>query len=648
MAKMIIFVPTETMQAQAENVVRAMNVDGLVLRETSATVVATARREQENGAVVAVARGNQANMLLRGSSIPVIEIVMSGQNLAMLFAQARELSGKEHPKLALVGFPNMFGDVSTLAKVMNLEVETFFSSESRDITALVERAWDAQADVVIGGEIAIAHAARLGMTHLFLQSTQDSIETAVRLAKRVLYAIELEKRRSAEIASLLDYSFDGVLRLDSDGNVLYANYLAERIFRMEGKALQGKNIEDLLWLEENDHPLKAAMRQRKNVFGCVVRIRRRGAMNAPAAEGKGGSGSQVLMSNLAAVNVDSENMGFILSVQESRKIEELEEQIRRERSARTDVARGRFEDFHTKSPSLIEVRDTAVKYARYDHPVLIVGENGVGKRMLAECIHNSSMRSDRPFVAVDCGGFSETAQQALLMGDGESWGAFRAAHTGTLLIENVDRMAESCQYQLFHAIAHGSIVTSNGRVKLPVNVRVICTTTQSLYRKVQEGTFLAALYSRLSQLELNMPPLSQRSEDLPELLDVYIEKYSMIYRKYVSLSPEAKKLIYSWTWVGHLRQFELFCEKLVMIADDKVITEGFVMKHLPKPYGVKIPGESGDNRPILVVSDTEGADILSALKRHQGNRLAAAADLGISKTTLWRKMKKYGIDKSYK
>ena len=115
-----------------------------------------------------------------------------------------------------------------------------------------------------------------------------------------------------------------------------------------------------------------------------------------------------------------------------------------------------------------------------------------------------------------------------------------------------------------------------------------------------------------------------------------------------SSTPEAKKLLFSWNWVGHVRQFELFCEKLVMIADDKVITEGFVMKHLPKPYGVKIPGESGDNRPILVVSDTEGADILSALKRHQGNRLAAAADLGISKTTLWRKMKKYGIDKSYK
>ena len=636
------------MQTQAEQVVAALNVDAVVRRESSDSIVAAARQEQEKGAVVAVARGNQANRLLRECDIPLIEIVMSGQNLAMLFSQARTLSGKEMPRIALVGFQNMFGDVDTLAQVLGLEVQTFFAQNSHDLIAAVNQARAWNADVVIGGEIAMEQAAKLGMTHLFLQSTKDSIETAVKLAKRIVYAIDLEKRRSAEITSLLDYSFDGVMRLDSTGRVLTANYLSERIFRMEAKQLQGKHIAELMDLGTPDHPLNAALRDHANAFGCTVRIRRRGQGDGQGA-GKPAPGSQVLMANLAAINVDSENMGFILSVQESRKIEELEEQIRRESNPPGDVAHGTFAEFQTASPVMIEVRDTAMKYARYDHPVLLVGESGVGKRMLAECIHNFSLRSDRPFVAVDCGGLSESSQQTLFLGDGDQRGAFRTAHTGTLLIENVDRLAESCQYQLFNVISHGSVLTNNGRSKLPVNIRVICTTTQNLYRRVQEGAFLDPLYSRLSQLELTVPPLSQRSEDLPALLEAYLEKYGMIYRKYISLTPEAKKRLFSWNWVGHVRQFELFCEKLVMIADDKLLTEEFVMKHLPRPFGAEEEAELMDRgQPVLVVSDSEGADIMDALRRTHGNRMAAAEELGISKTTLWRKMKKYGIDRTYK
>ena len=648
MAKIVIFVPTQTMKTQAERAVTALNADAVVLRETNDSIVAAAQREQEKGAVVAVARGNQANRLLRESDIPLIEIVMSGQNLALLFSQARTLSGKEHPRIALVGFRNMFGDVETLAQVLEMEVETFFSRNSAELLDAVEKARQWQADVVIGGEIAVSHAAKLGMTHMFLQSTQDSIETAIKQAKRIVYAIDLEKRRYAEITSLLDFSFDGVIQLDSSGHILKANYLAERIFRMDAKQMQGKSIEEMLDLETADHPLNAGLLAHSNVFGCMVRIRRRGQGDAHISA-KPAASSQVLMANLAAINVDSENMGFILSVQESRRIEELEEQIRRERNSQGDAAHATFSDFQTASPLMTEVRDTAMKYARYDHPVLLVGESGVGKRMLAECIHNFSLRSDRPFVAVDCGGMSESSQQTMFLGDGDQRGAFRTAHTGTLLIENVDRLCESCQYQLFNVIARGSVMTASGRSKLPVNIRVICTTTQSLYRRVQEGAFLDPLYSRLSQLELTVPPLSQRSEDLPALLETYLEKYGMMYRKYISLTPEARKLLFSWNWVGHVRQFELFCEKLVMIADDKLITEEFVAKHLPRPFGAEEEGEGPDGgQPVLVVSDAEGAQILNALRRCHGNRMAAAEALGISKTTLWRKMKKYGIDKTYK
>ena len=649
MAKMVIFVPTYEMVSQAENVIRDLNVDAVVRHVSSDTIVDAAREEQEKGALVAVARGNQAQVLLQESGIPLIEIVMSGQNLARLFDEARKLSEQENPRLALIGFRNMFGDVETLAQVMHLEVQTFFAENRDDIHRCVDEARIWQADVVISGETGLKYAQGLGIKCLFLHSTQDSIETAARLAKRVLYAIELEKIKTAEISSLIDYSFDGVFRLDATGLIVYVNYLVERIFRKDASQLVGKNIRDFLLLDDPDNPLNVAMRNHSNAFGCPVRIRREAVNEQELDADSGPESNQVLMANLAAIDVESQNEGYVLSVQESRRIEELEEQVRKERSLQEKKASHTFADFKTISPLMMEVRDTAMRYARYNHPVLLYGENGTGKRMLAECIYNHSLRADRPFIAVDCGGLSEKMQQQLFLGDGLHRGAFHDAHTATLLIENVDRLSELCQYQLLHALSYGSVVLKEGRAQLAVSIRVICTTSQNLYKQVQNGTFLDELYSRLTQLQVNIPPLSAHREDLPQLLDSFIEKYGMIYRRYITMTQEAKNLIYGWNWFGNTRQFELFCEKMVMIAEDKTITEEFVMKHLPKDLDSEgEPADGSERQPVIIVGDSQGAKIMSALRQHNGNRAAAAEELGISKTTLWRKMKKYGIEKTYR
>ena|GEM_PF-153674 len=646
MANMIIFPPTREMIPQAERVVREMNVDAVIRYENSSTIVKAAEEEQNNGALVAVARGNQANVLLRESSIPLIEIVVSGQNLAKLFYEAKKLSMKENPRIALVGFQNMFGDVTVLAEVLDIQVRTFFAENSEGIRKKVEDAAEWQADVLIGGEMAVSCGAELGMTCLFLHSTDDSIETAVKLARRVLYAIELEKKRTAEVTSLMDYSFDGVLKLDPSGTIVYANYLAERIFRQDAKSLSGREITSLLYLDDPENPLVTGIRTHTNVFGCPVRIRR---TSENPADDSDNSQSQVLMANLAAINVYSNNEGFILSLQESKRIEELEEGIRRERNSHENVARSTFADLKTASPAMKRAKDMAMRYARYNHPILLVGENGVGKRRFAECIHNFSLRADKAFISVDCGGLSNAMQEKMFMGDGSRRGVFYEAHTATLLIENVDYMAESCQYQLLHVLDHGDVVLNEGRIRLAVNIRVICTTTQDLYQKVKEGKFLNALYSRLTQLQLTVPPLSQRREDLPELLETCIEKYGMIYRRYITLTPEAKQIIFDWNWFGQVRQLELFCEKLVMIAEDKVITGDYIRRYLPVAHEEDaLPETSSEGQRIVVVSDMESARIMDALREYKGNREAVANALGISKTTLWRKMKKYNIDKKYR
>ena len=250
-------------------------------------------------------------------------------------------------------------------------------------------------------------------------------------------------------------------------------------------------------------------------------------------------------------------------------------------------------------------------------------------------------------MAVDCGGLSAQMQHTQFMGapDGRTKGAFEIAHTGTLLIEHVAMLDEYCQYQLLTVLKHGCLAGLDGRMMLPVDVRVICTTGRDLYQRMRQGRFLEPLYCMLTQLELLVPPLSERVQDLPGLLDQSIEKYSTLYRKYVQLSSDAREKIYAQHWGGNVLQLQLFCEKLLLLADDKLITGDFVSRHLPRSFAASQP--SAAPAP-LVVHSAEEAQLIELLEKHGGSRTLTAEALGISKTTLWRKMKKYGIAEKYR
>lgn len=630
MSKLVIAVPNQIMVTQAENAARSLGVDATVLLENSRTVVESVKREREHGAAVAIARGNHANLLLHETDMPLVEIVLSGQNMAMLFSEARRQCEKENARIGLVGFRNMFGDTSTLAQVLGVNVMPFLANRTDELRLCTQKAAEAGVDIVIGGEIVAEEAEKLGLKHLFLHSTQDSIETAIAVAKRILYAIEMEKHNAAEFASLVNYSFDAVLKLDAQGNVAVSNYMAEKIFRRRGEALHGMHLSELIDLGSESNPISAAMRDKRSVYAITVK-----------------AGNQALIANFAAINVEGQNVGFILSLQEFQKIEDLEEQIRKERYSKGYVAMQTFDDLPTVSPVMREVKETAMKYARYDLPVMLIGEVGVGKRALAECIHNFSLRKRNPFVSVDCGGLSAKMQQTQFMGDGHSTkGAFEIAHTGTLLIEHVSMLDEYCQYQLLHVLKHSCLVGLDGRMMLPVNIRVICTTGKDLYQCVRDGKFLEPLYCMLTQLELLVPPLCERAEDLPALLDMTIEKYSTHYRKYVHLLPEARELIYAQPWGGNILQLSLFCEKLLILADDKQITGEFVRRHLPRSFA---PAQQSTQRSLpMVVHSEEEAQLIEALEKHGGSRSLAAEALGVSKTTLWRRMKKFGIAEKYR
>ena len=628
MAKILVATPGKEMFMQAADVVEGAGIDAEVVIVSSQTVLSIVEQKRSEGAVVVVARGNHAHLIKNRTDMPLIEIVLSGQELVQLIQQGVQEAKKENPVIALIGFRYMFSDPEPFAQILHADVRIYYAASSETLPDVVEQAKEDGADVIIGGEIAVHYAQSIGMKTVFLASSKASLLTALSTASRVLYGIELEQKKSAEFLSLLNYSFDAILKLDNDGCVQIANYMAEKLFRKRAQELYGKSISELFEIDSHSL-LQEAFQNHTNAYSIIIRTKR-----------------DALIANLASVTVDGSSEGFILSMQEFKRIDELEEKVRTDRYQNDKTTKMTFAQLQTKSVRMREVYDDAVYYAQYDLPVLIVGVFGSNKPQLAQCIHNAGTRSKRPYVSINMTGASPEMQHTQfsgIRGGNEIKSVFETAHTGTLFIDHVDLLDTSAQMQLLNVLRDGFIKRSDGRPLLPVNVRIIAATDKNLYDLVREGKFLEPLYCHLSQLELRMPTLRERIEDIPDLIESFLNKYAEQYRKFVTIEPEAQALIHAHPWEGDVLQLSLFLEKLVILARDKQLDKHFVQKNLPFIQNPSDYLAKGLPSVPPVYYSHEESMIIEALKANNGNRAAVAESLGISKTTLWRKMKKYGI-----
>ncbi len=636
MSKLLLVMPTPQMFREAQELIKEEALDAQALLVSSADVVEQVTNAQMQGALVAIARGNQANLIIKHCSIPVVEIVLSGQAIALLLSRAKALLQTQRPRVAFVGFRNMFGDTLVFEEVLGVSILNLYVDTSADIPQAVHRAKAEGVDLLIGGEIAMQTAEQIGLKALFLESARDSILEAVKTALRVLYAVELEKKNSNEIMALLNYTFDGVLRINAQGRVDLANYMAEKVFHRRKEDLVGRHIGELLDTTPDD-PISLALREGKNTYAAVMRF-----------------GNIALVVNVAAVTNEGRVDNVILSFQEFRTIDELEEGIRQERYFMGYTARWQFSDLEIKSPQMTQARDLAIRYARYDLPITLSGELGTGKRAFAQCIHNASLRKKNAFVTMDCTGLPGDIQRTMLMGrrigtsgGTEQRGCFEIAHKGTLYLSGIQSLDPFCQHQLLRMLREKSIMIENSPRVLPLDVRIICSAEGDLAACVARGDFSQALYCLLSQLEIRLPPLRERALDVPLILERAIGSYNRMYHKFVMLTDSARALILAQPWEGNGLQLELFCEKMVILTDSKLIDEALVRAHLPLQF-TSAP-HTGDSAaiPAVVYESPEKDTLLRLLAKHKGHRTAVARELGISKSTLWRKMKRFDIVVSF-
>jgi Response regulator containing CheY-like receiver, AAA-type ATPase, and DNA-binding domains len=304
-----------------------------------------------------------------------------------------------------------------------------------------------------------------------------------------------------------------------------------------------------------------------------------------------------------------------------------------------------FADIIGNSPAIRDVFSLIDKVARTDANVLILGENGTGKELIARAIHQRSLRKNNSFVSVDMGAITETLFESELFGHKKGAftdaredrpGRFELANGGTLFLDEIGNLSLSLQSKLLSALQSRQVTRVGSNQPQAVDIRLICATNMPLPKMVQEGTFRQDLLYRINTVEIHVPPLCDRVEDIPLLAQHYLSYYAKKYHKNVrSITPEAMDKLKRYAWPGNIRELQHSIERAVIMTDSETLQESdFLLSRTLT---------SSTSNHTLNLDEVEKSAIVKALQMHNGNISKAADELGLTRASLYRRMEKYGI-----
>lgn len=584
---------------------------------------------------VVVARGITASVAQKHmGDIPVIKLPVSGYDVIRAALECRDRLGAT--KIAIVGSEDMVYGARSIKELTGIDAITAIVDNEDDMQKSLEALKREGIDVVCGGLVATLVAGQLGMKAVFIRSGREAIYQVLTEAKRAYHIKRQEQERSERFRTFMDYSIEGIVAVNEQGDINLVNAAAAHITGLAGK-LEGKPADDIL----------PELR--------LGRILATGT--AEIGEIKTLGGRQVVI-NTAPITIKEHTVGAIATFQPVLSIQELEGKIRQKIYHRGHSAKMNFADILGDSEAIKRAIAIAKEYCKVDSNVLIVGETGSGKEMFAQSIHNASDRAPGPFVAFNCAALPENLLESELFGyvggaftgaakEGKA-GLFELAHRGTIFLDEVSEISIKMQGRLLRVLQEREIMRLGDRRIIPIDVRVIAATNRSLGEMMREGAFRPDLYYRLDILKLNVPPLRERAGDVPQLFDHFLRVYCSRFRKpHKRIAPGAQQLLDGYSWPGNVRELMNIAERLTVIGSKEVIGEGDVragfhqgVDALPlgfmgaarKQGGHPVTG--GQGKPKL-----NKAVLINVLQEVDYHYTKAAAKLGISRTTLWRWLK---------
>lgn len=302
--------------------------------------------------------------------------------------------------------------------------------------------------------------------------------------------------------------------------------------------------------------------------------------------------------------------------------------------------------FIGNSSTILEILNNIERVAPTDANILIQGENGTGKDMIAKNIHRQSLRKDKPFVTVDLGAISESLFESELFGHvkgsftdakEDRIGKLEEADGGTIFLDEIGNISLTMQAKLLTVLQNRTITKVGSNKLKPIDVRLVCATNKAVYKMVSEGEFRQDLLYRINTIEIQLPPLRERKEDIPLLADYFVQRYAKKYNRPVAyLNSTVIKQIQKHLWPGNVRELQHAIERAVILSQtDTLQPEDF--------KGFRLANEDAPTMETLQLEEMQVMLIKKALQKHNGNITETARELGLTRASLYRRLEKYGI-----
>ena len=431
---------------------------------------------------------------------------------------------------------------------------------------------------------------------------------------------------------ILESISDGVFTVDHNWRIMSFNRAAEEITGTSREEAVGRFCWEVFRSNmcEGDCALKRTMKEGKSFLSSSTYIINNRQQRVP-----------ISVSTSPLKNVKGEILGGVETFRDHSLVEEL----RRELTGNFKVG-----DMVSRSTGMKKIFSILPQVAESDSTVLIEGETGTGKELIASALHNLSWRKDSPFVAINCGALPDTLLESELFGykagaftnaDKDKPGLFQAAGQGTLFLDEIGDTSSAFQVRLLRVLEEKEFQPLGSVEKIKTDIRILAATNRDLGEMVKEGTFRRDLFYRINIIQFQLPPLRERMEDVPMLVERFIKKMNNIRGLSVAdVSKEAMSILLTHNYPGNIRELENIIEHAFVLCHEGEIEKS----HLP-PSLLQLPkdGVAVSSSIEESVRLSEEESIMNALKRNNFNRLAAAKDLGIHKSTLFRKLKKYDI-----
>ncbi len=634
-----VFISSVSLGNEIGRITREQQDNFTISHKSMEDAIPVGKEMERAGVEVIVSRRGTANLLRENLQIPVFSLPQS--SLSVMTSAKRAADGllllpRKKRKIFLPNFGAEVPGLEIVGELLDIDFKQGVYYDSASLEQIICNAAQEGFSVVIGGAATMRYSNKYGLGYQELRTPIHDILETIENAKSAALSNREEKATTQRYQSIMNLASDSIISVDSNGNLTTINNKARAVLGVDDQDIIGQPVAALI----SNSSLRRTIRTQVPVQDKIEQI-----------------GDELFIYNQEPLKVEDETVGAVSTFREISTVMRAESKVRRSLT-KGFVANYILEDLVYKSPEMGNIVCTCRELAKTDSTVLVTGETGTGKEVIAQAIHNLSRRKKKPFVSVHCAALPEQLLESELFGHEEGAftgskkggkpGLFEMAHQGTIFLDEVDSTSHNVQLRLLRVLQEKEVMRIGGDRKIPVNVRVIAAAGKDLWSVVTSGQFRKDLFFRLNVLRIGIPPLRERKADIPLLLNHFMHYHAgKLGVKPLTLPDSYLKMLLEYSWPGNVRQLKHFAEQLSLNSTFQFSTSTLdtlfkELRAIVEPEEKAVQDQFQGTPPAslkLADPESEAQAIRNALHKAQFSKTKAAELLGVSRTTLWRKLK---------